>query len=89
MPQRKELVGPDGTAGPGSADHGGAIQPHGDPSTDESDPKVQAGADLEAKAAAAAGKDPAVPSAQAQTGGPNQQAGTKEQQAKAADAAKG
>ena len=86
--QRKELVGPDGGTGSNAADHGGAIPPHGDPSTDEADPKVQVGADLEAKAAAAAGKDPAETSAQAQTGGPNQQAATKDQQQKAADAAK-
>lgn len=87
--QRKELVGIDGGTGSNAADHGGAVQPHGDPSTDTRDPKVQADADLEAKAAAAAGKDPTETSAQAETGGPNQQAATKDQQAKAADAAKG
>jgi hypothetical protein len=85
--QRSEVVEPAGAGGSNAADHGGAIPPHSDPSADGTDARVKADAELEAKTAAAAGKDPSEPSAQAQTGAPNQQAATKDQQQKAADKA--
>lgn len=87
--QRTEIVGPEGSGPANVADFGGAIPPHSQPSTDTLDPKVKAGAALEAKAAAAAGADPSKPSAVAETGAPNQQAATKDQQQKAAESAKG
>lgn len=86
--QRTETVQPGATGT--AADFGGAIPPHGLPHSDPgTDPKIKADAENEALTVEATGGDPSKPSAQAQTGAPNQQAATADVQDKVAqDAAK-